>query len=88
MIQFSGKPSATVESLKACQLADVEYFEPELVILDIGTNELCLATYALSKLASAILSLVDILIEDNNIQHVVILQILHRFGHNRVLDVM
>ena len=36
IIQFSGKPSATVESLKACQLADIKYFEPELVILDIG----------------------------------------------------
>ena len=62
MIQFSSKPSPTVESLKACQLADIEYFEPELVILDIGTNELCHATYEPSKLASAILSLVDILI--------------------------
>ena len=32
------------------------------MILDIGTNELCLATYESSKLASAILSLVNILI--------------------------
>ena len=79
MVQFSGKSGANVESLKTCQLADVEDFEPELVILDIGTNDLCLSTYDPSKLASAILSLVKSLIEDYNVQHVVVLQILHRF---------
>ena len=79
MIQFSGKSGANIESLKELQLGDVQDFEPELVILDIGTNDLCLSTCDPVKLASAIVGLVDFLISDFNVKHVVVLQILHRF---------
>ena len=49
------------------------------MILDIGTNDLCLTTCDPVKLASAIVGLVDSLITDYNVKHVVVLQILHRF---------
>ena len=79
MIQFAGKPGANIKSLKELQLGDVQDFEPELVILDIGTNDLCLTTCDPVKLSSAIVGLVDSLITDFNVKHVVVLQILHRF---------
>lgn len=79
MIHFSGKSGANIDTLKELQLGDVQDFEPELVILDIGTNDLCLTTCDPVKLASAIVGLADSLITDFNVKHVVVLQILHRF---------
>ena len=78
MIQCSGKSGATVDSVKECQLLDVEDFEPELAILENGTNDLPLPAYDPEKLASATEKLADSLIKDYNVQHVVV-QILHRF---------
>ena len=49
------------------------------MILDKGTNDLCLITCDPVKLASAIVGLVDSLITDFNVKHVVVLQILNRF---------
>ena len=83
MIQFSGSPGANVESLKSSQLSIVEDFEPELVILDIGTNDLCFTNADPIKLASTIDNLVDTLIRDYHVQHVVVIQILHRFHPSR-----
>ena len=37
MIQFSGYPGASVQALIKGGLSDVYDFEPDLVILDIGT---------------------------------------------------
>lgn len=83
MIQYSGKPGATVESLKECQLSVVEDFEPHLVILDIGTNDLALPSSSPEKLASAIAELVHTLLTAYNIRHIVVLQILYRFRSSR-----
>lgn len=79
MIQYSGRPGATIESLKECQLTDVEDFEPHLVILDIGTNDLALTSFNPEKTASAIVELVYTLQTVYNVRHIVVLQILHRF---------
>ena len=79
MIQYSGKPGATVESLKECQLSVAEDFEPHLVILDIGTNDLALPLFNPEKLASAIAELAHTLLTVYNVRHIVVLQILHRF---------
>lgn len=62
MIQYSGKPGATAESLKECQLNVVEDFEPHLVILDIGPNDLALPSFNPEKLASATAELVHTLL--------------------------
>ena len=40
------------------------------MMLDIGTNDLCLTTCDPVKLASAIIGLVDSLITDFNVKHV------------------
>ena len=79
MIQFSGKSGASVVSLRACQLSDIDDFEPHLVILDIGTNDLAHPTIDPEQLASAMVQLINTLITDYHVQHVVVLQILHRF---------
>ena len=62
MIQFSGKSGASVDSLSACQLRDIDDFEPHLVILDIGTNNLAHPTIDPEQLASAMVQLVNTLI--------------------------
>lgn len=83
MIQYSGQSGATVDSLRARQLSDVKDFEPELVILDIGTNDLSLPTCNAEMLTSAIEKLIDTLLTDYNVQQVVVIQILHRFQSPR-----
>ena len=83
MIQYSGKSGATVGSLRLCQLPDVKDFEPQLVILDIGTNDLSHPSGNPEKLALDIEKLVDTLLKDYNVQHVVVIQILHRFRTSR-----
>ena len=77
MVQFSGKSGATIESLKRTQLSDVRDFELEIVILDIGTNDL--STCSPGQLASAIAALVETLLTDYQVQFVVVVQILPRF---------
>lgn len=77
MIQYSGYPGASVQSLASRGLGDIEDFEPELVILDIGTNDL--AYKSAEEVASSIKSLVDTLINNYHVKFVIVLQILHRF---------
>ena len=56
MIRFSGYPCASVKALIQRGLSDVYDFEPDLVILDIGTNDL--SSSPPETVANAIVSLV------------------------------
>ena len=40
MIQYSGLPGATVDKLKRHGMSGVQDFEPDIVVLEIGTNDL------------------------------------------------
>ena len=40
MVQYSSLPGATVTAIRKKRLSDVEDFEPDMVILQIGTNDL------------------------------------------------
>ena len=57
MIQYSGYPGASVDALIQLGLSDVYDFEPDLVILDIGTNDL--SSSPPEKVANAIVFLVN-----------------------------
>lgn len=76
MIQNSGYPGASVNSLASWGLSAVADFEPDLVILDIGTNGL--SSKSPDAVATAISDLVDDLIDKNGVKFVAVLQILHR----------
>ena len=41
MIQYSSKRGGTVQKLQTHQLQDVTDFEPDIVFLQIGSNDLC-----------------------------------------------
>ena len=75
MIQYSGYSGASVHSLQERGLTDVSDFEPELVILDIGTKDFSHSSPQAE--ASAISALVDKLLDNYSVKFVVVLQVLH-----------
>ena len=77
MIQFSGYPGASVEALIQRGLPDVYDFEPDLVILDIGTNDL--SSSPPETVTNAIVSLVNSLLCIPYVKKEFVLQVLHRF---------
>ena len=77
MIRFSGYPGAMVKALIQRGLSENYDFEPDLVILDIGTNDL--SSSPPETVANAIVSLVNSLLCTTNVKKVVVLQVLHRF---------
>ena len=76
MIRFSNYPGTSVEALIQRGLSDVYDFEPDLVILDIGTNYL--SSSPPETVANAIVSLVDSLLCTTNVKKVVVLHVQHR----------
>lgn len=78
MIQYSASPGASVPQLRDRHIQYVQDFEPDIVILDIGTNDLCNKHLTAEALVASLLDLVDHLIYFRNVKFVVVLQILHR----------
>ena len=79
MVQYSSLPGATVTAIRKKRLSDVEDFEPDMVILQIGTNDLADDQCTHETLISAITDLVDTLLYTYHVRYVAVLQILHRF---------
>ena len=79
MVQYSSLPGANVQSLRDSRLTDVKDFEPDIVILQIGTNDLADPKCTHDMLVSAIKDLVDTLLYTYHVRYVAVLQILHRF---------
>lgn len=79
MVQYSSLPGANVQTLRDNRLSDVKDFEPDIVILQIGTNDLADSQCTHDMLVSAIKDLVDTLLYTYHVRYVAVLQILHRF---------
>ena len=79
MVQYSSLPGANVQSLRDSRLTDVKDFEPDIVILQIGTNDLADPKCTHDMLVSARKDLVDTLLYTYHVRYVAVLQILHRF---------
>ena len=77
-IKYSGIPGGTVAKFNDRQLAEVRRESPDLVVLQIGSNDLCDYDISVSKVVHNILSLVDNLHNSYHVQQVIIMQILHR----------
>ena len=61
MVQYSSLSGTTVTAIREKRLSDVEDFDPDMVILQIGTNDLADDQCTHETLISAITDLVDTL---------------------------
>ena len=77
LIQYSGFPGATVSTIRD-NLDVVSDFDPDVVVLIIGTNDIYSASNSPASVAQQISDLVDTLLFILNIPQVVVLQVLHR----------
>lgn len=77
VIQYSGFPGATVDRLHS-KLQKILDFNPDIVILVIGTNDLYQPHQSPLSVASAIRDLVDTILYVDGISQVIVLQTLHR----------
>ncbi|KAH3849221.1 hypothetical protein DPMN_091617 [Dreissena polymorpha] len=77
MIQYSGFSSATVDHLRN-NLDYILYFNPDIVVLVVGTNDIYNPNQSPLSVASAIRDLVDTLLFVHGIPQVIVMQTLHR----------
>lgn len=77
LIQYTGFPGASVQSLRD-NIEDVLDFQPDIVILCVGTNDIYDARVSPRSVAQAIMDLVDTLLFVHNVSSVIVLQVLHR----------
>lgn len=77
LVQYSGYGGASIESLKE-NLTDVTDFDPHVLVLIIGTNDLYDTTKTTQAVASRIIDLVDTILFVCKVSTVVVCPILHR----------
>ena len=82
MIQYSGFPGADVHRLRN-NIEVIEDFDPDVVFLFAGTNDLYHAWLSPADLASRIVDLVKFLLDSLRIKKVVVLSITHRCPSSR-----
>ncbi|XP_060579506.1 uncharacterized protein LOC132736397 [Ruditapes philippinarum] len=77
LVQYSGYSGAKVETLRR-NFTDITDFAPDIVVLLIGTNDLCQPDVDHVSVSAAILDLIDSLLFLGNVKRVICCQILHR----------
>ena len=81
MVQYSGIPGGKVSSLWNDD--QVQDFEPDIVILQCGSNDLCNDLCSPRSVKDNLLRYAEHLINNCNVKRVVIMQILHRLEPKR-----
>lgn len=76
-IEFVGLGGSNVHTVQQ-KLGEISRFSPQLVFMQIGSNDLCKANCEPERLARHIISLANLLCEGYGVQRVVIGQILRR----------
>lgn len=83
MVQFSGRRGANVSTLRG-NMEIISDFEPHIVVLQIGSNDLCNQANSAEMVAGAIFALAEhIVTKFKPVQRVVMMQILHRMTPSR-----
>ncbi|KAH3833698.1 hypothetical protein DPMN_107010 [Dreissena polymorpha] len=77
LVQYSGFSGARVETLHH-RLTEISDFEPEIVVLIIGTNDIYDSSCSILSVANKIEDLVRTLLFELNVRYVVVMQCLHR----------
>ena len=77
-VQFRGVGGRTVDALRCRDLAVVASFKPNIIVLEIGSNNLCDSTMSVNALATNIVHLLPTLHLRFNIAHIILGQIIPR----------
>lgn len=77
-VQFSGIGGRTVTKLQKFDLPVVKRFQPTVLILETGSNDLCIPNCNANDLATTIFHLVQRLHFDYQVDHVIVSQIVPR----------
>jgi len=77
-IHFLGIGGRTVAKILAFDLDHVRALQPDIVVLEIGSNDLCEAGHRPETVGSSIESLVCKLHEECNVAFIVLYQVIHR----------
>lgn len=77
LVQYSGMPGAKVTTLRR-NLGAVSDFEPDILFLVIGTNDLYDPANTPESVSASILDLVDTLLFMENVKYVIVCQVFHR----------
>ena len=76
MVQYSGRPGGKVHHLWSDE--NITDFEPEIIILQCGSNDLCDHTVSPMDLRDKLIEYIHHLFNTCNVQRVIVMQILHR----------
>lgn len=82
LIQYSGFPGAQVETLRQ-NLTVVKDFDPDIIVLVVGTNDIYQPNKSPNSVAQAILDLTDTLLYVIGVKRVVVFQVFHRIRPSR-----
>ena len=77
-ITFSGNPGGTIPRLRRDQLPAIRGSSPDIVVLQIGSNDLCDMSISPQTVLDSILDLVASIHNSANVHRVVVMQLLHR----------
>ena len=81
MIQYSGVSGGTIDKL--WNDSSVQDYEPHILIIQCGSNDLCKSTSSPEDVCSSLINYCEHLLNSTTIKHIVILQILQRLTPDR-----
>ena len=76
MIQYSDRRGGSLDTFRRHQLELVKDFEPHIVVLQLGSTDLCNSQKSASESINEYHSIINDLINSYDVQRVVVLQIL------------
>lgn len=83
MVQYAGYPGGMVPGIRSGKLETVSDFEPQLIVLDLGTNDLCNPANTPDSVAQSLYILSKHLIHTMGVKTIVVMQILHHCRPSR-----
>ena len=78
MVQYAGRPGGTVQSIKEEKLETVGDFPPQIVVLDLRTNDLSNPVNTPESVTHSLYSLRKHIIFSFRVKRVIVMHILHR----------
>ena len=88
LIQYAGRRSRTLLTSRQQQLEAIQNFKPRIVIMQLGSNDLCNRHMTVELFTSEYKSIIMELSSKYNVQRVVELQILLRLELSCLFDIM
>ena len=83
MIQYSDRRGGSLATFHQHQLESVQDFEPHIVVLQLGSNDLCNKQTSVEEFTKGYHLIIKDLTTTYKVQRVVVLQILHRLEPSR-----